>query len=192
MFSLHRFIFTSFLVILITVSMLLLAGNSFDTSDDDKSSIYNSSDFDSKVEADNTDTGIEKYKEAIHTTDEEKRMLYCIVEMEAHGLSYYHKQLITCVVLNRVDSELFKESSIYDVLTAKNQFSSLFNYYDTKFEPGESTIKAVDSILQSEVEDYHSFSKGAIFFYNPSIVGYKSFFENRTFLYEIEGHRFFS
>ena len=60
MFSLHRFIFTSFLAILITVSMLLLAGNSFDTSNDDKSSIYNSSDFDSKVEADNTDTGIEK------------------------------------------------------------------------------------------------------------------------------------
>ena len=192
MFSLHRFIFTSFLVILITVSMLLLAGNSFDTSNDDKSSIYNSSDFDSKVDADNTDTGIEKYKEAISTTDEEKRMLYCIVEMEAHGLSYYHKQIITCVILNRVDSELFKESSIYDVLTAKNQFSSLFNYYDTKFEPEESTIKAVDSILQREVEDYHSFSKGAIFFYNPSIVGYKSFFENRTFLYEIEGHRFFS
>lgn len=192
MFSLHRFIFTSFLIILITVSMLLLAGNSFDTSDDDKSSIYNSSDFDSKVEADNTDTGIEEYKEAIYTTDEEKRMLYCIVEMEAHGLSYYHKQIITCVILNRVDSELFKESSIYDVLTAKNQFSSLFNYYDTKFEPEESTIQAVDSILQREVEDYHSFSNGAIFFYNPSIVGYKSFFENRPFLYEIEGHRFFS
>ena len=192
MFSLHRFIFTSFLAILITVSMLLLAGNSFDTSDDDKSSIYNSSDFDSRVEADNTDIGIEEYKEAIYTTDEEKRMLYCIVEMEAHGLSYYHKQIITCVILNRVDSELFKESSIYDVLTAKNQFSSLFNYYDTKFEPDESTIKAVDSILQREVEDYYSFSNGAIFFYNPSIVGYKSFFENRPFLYEIEGHRFFS
>ena len=154
----YTVIISLFILVNIVILLILLGDHSSNTPVDDKSSIYNSSDFDSKAEADNTDIGIEEYKEAIYTTDEEKRMLYCIVEMEAHGLSYYHKQIITCVILNRVDSELFKESSIYDVLTAKNQFSSLFNYYDTKFEPEESTIQAVDSILQREVEDYYSFS----------------------------------
>ena len=190
-----RFIRYIAVILVLLVVLLVCAGMANDNNPCyEKDSIYNISD----SGCSNLVNMIEDIKSSIESktyisfTDEERIMMYYIVEMEAHSLSHYHKQLISCVIVNRVYSDLFKESSIYEVLTAKNQFSSLFNYYNHKFEPESSTIQAVDSILYGSVQDPYAFSSGALFFYNPDIVGYKSFFENRPFLYEIEGHRFFA
>ena len=107
----YTVIISLFILVNIVILLILLGDNSSNTPVDDKSSIYNSSDLSNTISYINESMDMISL-EPISTTDEEKRMLYCIVEMEAHGLSYYHKQIITCVILNRVDSELFKESSI--------------------------------------------------------------------------------
>lgn len=186
-------------LLIIITTLLICAGMA-----QDKDSIYNNDDSDNSLMYNPIENNINNHnqytlyengnkRDIVPVTEEERIMMYYIVEMEAHSLSFYHKQLISCVILNRVDSDLFKESSIYEVLTAKNQFSSLFNFYEHRFEPDSSTIQAVDSVLYGTIQSSpYEFSKGALFFYNPDIVGYKQFFENRPFLYEIEGHRFFA
>jgi hypothetical protein len=129
------------------------------------------------------------YDAISHTSDEE-RMLQCIVECEAYGSTLEHKQVIACVVVNRLNSDKWDYDSLLEVMTAKNQFSTLSNYYNTYREPNEDTIEAVRSVLSGEV-DIDSLSQGAVFFYSPKYAGYQSYFENKTFLFEIEGNRFF-
>lgn len=145
---------------------------------------------------------------AYKAIQEEREMGYYIVEQEACGLSYEHKQIIMWVIDNRRRSRLFNYRTLKDVMTAKKQFTSLTNYYSKKCEPTPDTIRAVDSVLNAiESEDLNknpesgdiasqseiavNNSKGALFFYHPIKGRRIKFFENREFLFELEGHRFF-
>lgn len=131
------------------------------------------------------------YANNVSYSDEERIMMQYIVEMEAHGLSKEHKTLIACVIVNRCNSEKFQENTIESVLTAEGQFSSLFNYYQRKFEPDDDTVQAVDDVLSGKINAY-DYAEGSIFFYNPDRSGgYINDFERREFLYEMDGHRFF-
>lgn len=125
-----------------------------------------------------------------HTDTERSMMLYC-VELETHDASLEHKKIVSCVIVNRLYSEDFNYDSLEEVLTAKNQFSGMSNYYNQYYEPDADTIAAVDGVLSGEISP-DEVSQGATFFYNPDRVGRRlSSFENRTFLFELEGHRFF-
>lgn len=120
---------------------------------------------------------------------EEIELMEYIVEMEAHDLSYKHKEIIACVIVNRVYSNLFP-NTINDVIKARNQFPSIYNYYNKKFHPNQDTKKAVYNVLTGKVDRFNV-SKGAVFFYNPSVCGVNSWFESRELVLEMDGHRFF-
>ncbi len=128
--------------------------------------------------------------DSISYTSEEKEMLEYIVQQEAGGYDLEHKQAIAQVVINRVSSSLFPDS-IYEVLTQKNQFSSLSNWYSGTNKPDDDTIQAVSDVLNGNYDDKTS---GATFFYAPKWAGKKAatWFENHlTFLFAMDGHRFF-
>ena len=115
-------------------------------------------------------------------TDEEARMLACVVQAELREGSLEQKRLIAEVVLNRVESGMFPDS-ILGVLTQKGQFSSIGNYYNTRYEPDEDTLSAVAAAL-GRTDDS---AQGALYFYAPRYTGREtaSWFENSlTFLFE--------
>lgn len=123
-------------------------------------------------------------------TSAEQEMLGYIVQQEAGGLSLAHKQVIAQVVVNRVQSSAFPDT-IYEVLTQKNQFSSLSNWYSKKNTPDSDTVQAVQEVLEGSYEDQ---TMGATFFYAPRWASQKSasWFENRLeYLFTLDGHRFF-
>lgn len=122
-------------------------------------------------------------------SNEEIELMEYIVEMEAHDLSYKHKEIIACVIVNRVYSNLFP-NTINDVIKARNQFPSIYNYYNKKFHPNQDTKKAVYNVLTGKVDRFNV-SKGAVFFYSPSVCGVNSWFESRELVLEMDGHRFF-
>ncbi|MBR6790680.1 MAG: cell wall hydrolase [Oscillospiraceae bacterium] len=122
-------------------------------------------------------------------TYEEQRMMNWVVQQEVRGASVEHKRVIAQVIVNRVKDPAFPDT-VTDVLTQKNQFSSIGNWYDRKFEPDRDTITAVRQVLTGEYADIH----GALYFYAPrwASPSAAAWFENDlTFLFEMEGHRFF-
>lgn len=125
-------------------------------------------------------------------TEEEQRMMEYIIQQEVRGATLQHKRIIAWVIVNRVLSDKFAYAeTISDVILAKGQFSSVNNYYNHTYEPDEDTKQAVREVLNGECEDL---SNGALFFYAPRWASQKaaSYFENSlTFLFELEGHRFF-
>lgn len=133
---------------------------------------------------------IEEKKQEDWYTEDEQKMLEYIVQQEVRGASIEHKRIITQVVINRVKSELFP-NSIREVILQRGQFSSVDNYYSHKYEPDADTKEAVRQVLQGECEDL---TRGALYFYAPKWASSysASYFENSlTFLFELEGHRFF-
>lgn len=125
-------------------------------------------------------------------TEEEQRMMEYIIQQEVRGATLQHKRIIAWVIVNRVRSDRFAYAeTISDVILANGQFSSVSNYYNHTYEPDEDTKQAVREVLNGECEDL---SNGALFFYAPRWASKKaaSYFENSlTFLFELEGHRFF-
>lgn len=117
-------------------------------------------------------------------TDEEIEMLKYIVEQETRGGSYRHKCIITNVILNRVEDSRFP-NTVREVLLQKNQFSSIWNYYQKRVEPDEKTERAVNDVLNGRVEDE---SNGSLYFHSMKSDGW---FSSLSFVMEMEGHRFF-
>lgn len=122
-------------------------------------------------------------------TYEEQRMMNWVVQQEVRGASIGHKRVIAQVIVNRVKDPAFPDT-VAEVLTQKNQFSSIGNWCDRKFEPDLDTITAVREVLTGEYADIH----GALYFYAPRWASSSAagWFENDLdFLFEMEGHRFF-
>ena len=126
-------------------------------------------------------------EDLINYTQEELEMMEWVVEQETNGASIEHKRIVSYVIINRVKSDLFPDT-IKEVLTAKNQFTAIDNYYYRYNEPEDITKQAVYEALNGECEDQ---SCGALYFYAPKWCGYMSYFENKPFVLEMEGHRFF-
>ena len=124
-------------------------------------------------------------KPVISFTNEEYIMFEYILQQEIGGGSLRHKRIVAQIIVNRVKSSAFP-NTITGVLTQKNQFSSLWNYYKKTNKPNATTKQAAYEVLYGLVPDE---SKGALYFYSGS---YNSWFENSlTFLFAMEGHRFF-
>lgn len=131
-------------------------------------------------EGDNVITPIQQFS----ITDEEIEMLKYIVQQETRGGSYKHKCIVTNVILNRVEDSRFP-NTVREVLLQKNQFSSIWNYYQKRVEPDEKTERAVNDVLNGRVEDE---SNGSLFFHSMKSDGW---FSSLSFVMEMEGHRFF-
>ncbi len=123
-------------------------------------------------------------------TKEEFELMEYVIQQEVRGASIEHKRIIANVILNRAESEDFPDN-IHDVIFQKGQFTSARNCKEKTFTPDKATKQAVFEVLNKECEDL---SEGALYFYAPRWTDVKTanwFEENLTFLFELEGHRFF-
>ena len=98
--------------------------------------------------------------------DSDVELLCKLVQHEAGNQDYYGKQLVVCVVVNRVLSPLFP-NTISEVVFSPNQFTpiSYSNFWD--IEVAEDTKNAVKSVLYNENSVLES-SQGALFFNTPN------------------------
>jgi len=136
-----------------------------------------------------TPTFLELKMPCIYKTEELELMEYAI-QQEVRGASIEHKRIIANVILNRVKSDSFPDN-IHDVIFQKGQFTSARNCKEKTFTPDKATKQAVYEVTHKECEDL---SQGALYFYAPRWTDKKTarwFEENLTFLFELEGHRFF-
>ena len=121
----------------------------------------------------------------------EREMMYYIVNAEMGDYSDHAIKMVACVIINRVMSKQFP-NTIAGVITQKNQFSTLSIWYNKSKKPYDKVVKIVDQVLAMSPQEINNISEGALFFYEPSICGYKSYFENKQLLYILGGCRFFS
>lgn len=122
-------------------------------------------------------------------TYEEQRMMTWVVQQEVRGASLAHKRVIAQVIVNRVKDKAFPDT-VKEVLTQKNQFTSIQNWYQRNYPPDIDTIRAVREVLTGE----YIIPGGMLFFYAPrwASPSAAAWFENDlTYLFEMEGHRFF-
>lgn len=94
-----------------------------------------------------------------YTTDIEEEMFYdeleliaLIVSAEAENQSFYGKQLVADVILNRVDSDKFP-NTITEVIEAPGQFTTYQNGRYARVDPSPETYLAVSSQVFGEREN---------------------------------------
>lgn len=123
----------------------------------------------------------------IKFTDEELVMFYYVVEGEVGGCSEESKLAVANVIINRVKSPRFA-NSLSGVLTARNQFTAINNYYSKRRAPTASTKDCVNRALHGEDN-----SSGALFFYSRRYCSASTanWFESMNFCFEIDGQRYF-
>lgn len=125
-------------------------------------------------------------------TEEEVEMLKYVVEAEAGGGSMHAKRIVTFSITNRILSGSFPDT-LYKVLHAENQFSTIQNYYTKKKVPSESTCRAVEEVLMGACEDN---SQNCMYFYCTEypiedwIIDW--FEEDLVYLYTVGCDRFFT
>jgi spore germination cell wall hydrolase CwlJ-like protein len=134
-----------------------------------------------KAAAQTTTTGVISY------TQEEFNMLCCVLQGEVGHCSEQSKIAVANVVINRVKSNKFP-NSISGVLTAANQFTAIYGYYNGTVTPTENTKACALRALQGEDN-----SNGAVYYYSPKYCSGStaSWFESLTFCTELDGQRYF-
>ncbi|MBR1422213.1 MAG: cell wall hydrolase [Ruminococcus sp.] len=134
-----------------------------------------------KAAAQATTTGVISY------TQEEFNMLCCVLQGEVGYCSEQSKIAVANVVINRVKSSKFP-NSINGVLTAPNQFTAIYGYYNGTVTPTENTKACALRALQGEDN-----SNGAVYYYSPKYCSGStaSWFESLTFCTELDGQRYF-
>ena len=127
------------------------------------------------------------FSDVVYYDDEGFRILCNCVENEVGGCSIDSKYFVTSVVINRLLSGDWEGDTIWNVITAPNQFSGVESYMYEYDYASQETIDCVSYVLNSGVD----FAYGATMFYNPYICGYIDWFESHELVAEMEGHRYF-
>lgn len=113
---------------------------------------------------------VEANKRKTTLTDEELDLLLRVVSAEARGESWEAQYNVACVVLNRMESEIFPDD-LEGVIMQKGQFSCVPNGAIYNVPITESVKEAVESALDDNTLDrnvlwfrsgyYHTFRKDA-------------------------------
>ncbi len=122
-------------------------------------------------------------------SQEDYYTLLQIVEAEATGGDLTSKMIVAQVVLNRVQDSHFPDN-IYDVVWQKAQFQPTSDGRIYSCTVTDSTIEAVDRVLQGE--DY---SQGALFFFardDADSVSASWFDSSLVKIFEYGGHEYFT
>lgn len=110
--------------------------------------------------------------------------LYQITEAEAGGESFEGKQLVVCVIMNRVADSRFPDT-IEEVVFEPRQFQPIDDGRYWEVEPSKDTIKAVNSVIYESV-----FDRNVLFFQSTRLT--KSWIsDNRNFKMQVGGHNFY-
>ena len=122
-------------------------------------------------------------------TEEDYQVLLKIVEAESGGEDIKGRMLVANVILNRLEVG-FGGDTITEVVFEKGQFSPVTSGKIHKMVPSETTIEAVERVLDGE--DY---SKGALYFMCRELAskkGIRWFDKNLNFLFKHGCHEFFA
>lgn len=122
-------------------------------------------------------------------SEEDYYTLLHIVEAEATGGDLESKMMVAGVVLNRVRDSHFPDT-IYDVVWQKAQFQPTSDGRIYSCEITDSTVNAVDRVLQGE--DY---SQGALFFFarDSADASSASWFDSSLVrIFEHGGHEYYT
>lgn len=127
-------------------------------------------------------------KEELPFDETEIEMLEAVVAHESEYCSPELKTAIVDVVVNRVEDEEFPDT-ISEVLSGKNQFTAIHNYYDNKIPPSEDTSEIVLNALSDG-----DITNGALYFCNHDYIyneKVNEFFYQKDFICEIDGVSFY-
>lgn len=122
-------------------------------------------------------------------SSDEYYTLLQIVEAEATGGDMMSKMMVAGVVLNRVRDSHFPDT-IYEVVWQEEQFQPTADGRIYSCEITDSTIEAVERVLQGE--DY---SQGALFFFardSAEAQNVSWFDSSLVWLFEYGGHEYFT
>ena len=96
-------------------------------------------------------------------------MVCAVVQAEANGGSVEFKEYVAGIIYNRVHNDQFP-NTVYGVLTEKNQFGSISNYYYNTYPVDDDTRLAVSKIFSGE-DSYILYNlNGAISYCNPNLI----------------------
>lgn len=109
------------------------------------------------------------------------------VQHEVGNCSAQSKRMVASVIVNRALSGIFP-SSMYDVITQKNQFTNIEPYVNRTDYATQDTIYWCQYVLDTGVD----YSNGALFYYAPQWCGYMAYFENMNLVGECDGQRYFN
>lgn len=113
---------------------------------------------------------VEANKRKTELTPEEIQLLLRVVSAEARGESLEAQYTVACVVLNRIESEMFP-NTLEDVIVQSGQFSCVSNGAVYSAPITDSVVQAVASAMDNNTLDssilwfrsqrYHSFTSDA-------------------------------
>lgn len=121
-------------------------------------------------------------------TEDDYQVLLKIVHAEAGGEDIKGRMLVANVILNRLEVG-FGGDTVTEVVFAKGQFSPVSNGRIFKVTPDETTIEAVERVLNGE--DY---SRGALYFMARELAskkGVRWFDKHLKFLFKHGCHEFY-
>lgn len=95
-------------------------------------------------------------------SEKEIKMMECVIQQEVRDGGLEHKILIAQLIINRLNSKKFP-NNIEDILSQKGQFTSINNYYNTKYKPNKITKRAVKKVI----DGYEDVTFGAVFYFSP-------------------------
>lgn len=116
----------------------------------------------------------------------ELELMAKIIMVEAGWEPYEGMLAVGSVIMNRIASDRFGGSTVYDIVYAPNQFPPAHNGLLDKAEPNESAWKAAEAVLAGENN-----AEGALYFNHKSYIKPGSFWDRLTFVMEIGNQRFY-
>ena len=126
-------------------------------------------------------------------TSQEMDMFCTVVSSETGYCEDMAQKAVAHTVLNRLKSAKFP-NTLYEVLTQRNQYSCVNNYFYGTYRKGlepSSAAYAHTMDLIIEAMNEADFTNGAVAYYNPHMKGYNSWFEQYELVYEDQYGRFF-
>lgn len=130
-------------------------------------------------------------------TQTEFEMICATAIAETGDYDSYATELVIDTILNRYISTgtCWVGQSVYEILTAENQYASVENYYN----PWCPTTNHIRKVLLNVMDKGEDQTNGAVFYYSPANMGTSrsqqeitSWFESLDFTMEYGGHRFFA
>lgn len=119
----------------------------------------------------------------VPATEADVTLLARIIEIEARGEPYLGKVAVGAVVVNRVKDPRFP-NTIHDVIFEPNQFTSVPSLPRFPVPSEESRRAAIEALRGRDP------TGGALFFYNPDLVGRDPWWDARPNRMRIGNHVF--
>lgn len=128
------------------------------------------------------------------TLSENDMIMMCtIVSSEAGYCDDLMQKAVAHTILNRFNNDNFP-NTMYEITTQENQYTAIHSYFDGQYReglyPGSELWNHSMQLCKEALYEY-DFTGGAVAYYNPSMIGYNSWFESLQLTYQNQYARFF-